>query len=117
MNGITATFSGLVGGEPLVGCTSAGDAMTSFSVAVRDFSTSRPEDQFRWVRVAVFDELATYLADCLHRGDHVTVAGRLSVKVWEGHPAVEVYARAVELLPVPPAPPQGRRPRGETLAV
>lgn len=113
-DGITASFSGVVGNKPMYQYTAAGNLMCSFSVAVRDYTTSYKEHQLRWVRVAAFDTLGEVLVDALRPGDRVAVQGRLIAKVYEGQADIEVYAWSVEHLPDPPEP---RRRRLSTAAV
>jgi single-stranded DNA-binding protein len=112
-NGITASFCGVVGGKPMYQYTAAGNLMCSFSVAVRDYTTSYKEHQFRWVRVACFDSLGEILVDALRPGDRVAVQGRLIAKTYEGAVDIEVYAWAVDSVADPPAPRRTRRPRAE----
>lgn len=103
MNGISAAFLGLVGGEPMIQCTKDGDAMISFSVLVVDHLV-RTGGPRLWVRCAAFGQLAEQLDGVLCRGDHVACEGRLVVKIYEGAPDIEVYCWDVQALPGPPAP-------------
>lgn len=111
MSGIEATLSGRLGGDPTLRYTAVGAAMLAFGVAVED-DRRRPDEPTQWVRVAIFGDRAEELDGTLTKGDQVTCAGRLVVKLYQGRPDLELYAWDVQRSGAR-RPIHRRRSRGE----
>tara|TARA_Y100000593_G_scaffold28157_1_gene56273 strand:- start:309 stop:680 length:372 start_codon:yes stop_codon:yes gene_type:complete len=66
-------ISGNVGRDPELRHTQTGKAVANFSVA-----TSERNDRTQWFRVIVWEKQAELCAQYVHKGDRVTVQGRMS---------------------------------------
>lgn len=76
---ITATIVGNVGKAPELKVTSAGKAMTNFSVASTIKREGR-DPQTTWVDVVCFDTQAEEVSERIQKGERVVVSGRLQLE-------------------------------------
>lgn len=78
---------GNVGREPEMKYTASGKPVTSFTVAVnqgtKDPKTGEWTDDTAWFRVSVWGDAAERMADVVHKGTKVFVAGRFRVREYE----------------------------------
>src|SRR6266508_328752 len=80
------TIVGNLVDEPELRFTNNGTSVANFRVAV----TQRVQEGSTWrdgetsfFRINAWRDLATHLADSLHKGDRVIVVGRLRQRIWE----------------------------------
>ena len=79
---LDVSFRGNLGGDPELRLSQSGKAVCSFSVANTDSRKNQATGEWEvvdttWVRVSCFDRLAESVANNLHKGDRVVIAGRL----------------------------------------
>lgn len=86
-NDNTLTVSGNAGGDAEVRFTPSGTAVCSFSVAVnrqwRNKDTQEWEKSVSFFDVICWKDLAENVGGSVHKGDRVTVTGRLEQRTWE----------------------------------
>jgi single-strand DNA-binding protein len=80
MNNITIV--GRIGRDPELKFSQSGMAIANFSVAT-DYGRDEKK-KTTWHNVVVFDKLAENVAESLHKGARVIVAGRLEMSEYEG---------------------------------
>jgi len=109
----TVIFAGNLGRDPEMRYTSAGQAVTSFSVAVNDDYTNNNGERIKrtiWIRVSAWGKQAESCNQYLKKGSKALVEGRLTAdaatggpRIWtgkEGSPraSFEVSAQTVRFL-------------------
>jgi single-strand DNA-binding protein len=84
MNGVSAAFTGRLGGVPDLAYTRDGKPRLSFSVAVDEHTTATEEHAAEtiWVRCTVWGDLAAGLAEQLRKGSAVYCEGRVRLDKW-----------------------------------
>lgn len=85
---------GNVGREPELRFTSAGKAVTSFSVAVsRRWTDSKGQrrEETEWFNIVAWSHLAEICAQYLHKGCQVYIEGRLQTRHWENEQGHRQY--------------------------
>ena len=85
MNGLTGACTGRLGNDPDLAYTVAGKPRLTFNLAV-DENTTATEDraapETQWVRVTVWGDTATQLAEQLRKGSACYVEGRVRLDRW-----------------------------------
>lgn len=89
---------GNLGGEPDASYTSKGQAVTRFSLAV----WNGKNNDTRWFKCTVWDDLAEEAREKLHKGTRVEVVGRLSFHLWQGTDRYEINVSWIQILQKPP---------------
>ena len=85
---------GNVGREPELRFTSAGKAVTSFSVAVsRRWTDSKGQrrEETEWFNVVAWSHLAEICSQFLYKGCQVYIEGRLQTRHWENDQGYRQY--------------------------
>lgn len=81
-----AVISGNLGGDPELRTTSSGKDVLTFNVAVNERVPDGGggwTDRVNWIKVTVWGNRATSLANILSKGSKVAVSGRLRYERWE----------------------------------
>lgn len=90
-------INGRLGKEPEVRKTKNGKSVMSASIAVRNRNSEDPY----WIPVVIWDKAADFLGRYAHKGDSITVQGRLTTREAQRdgikYTALEVTALEVEL--------------------
>lgn len=94
------TFTGNLGSDAELRYTPSGDAICSFSVAVR--SGYGEKEATTWVRATIFKKRAESLAPYLLKGQQVAVSGELTLREYEtkegkGH-SLDVRVNEIDLI-------------------
>lgn len=107
----TITVTGNLGSDPELRFTSAGKAFVSVSVGDTPRRFNRDTNQWEdagetlWLRCTRFGGEAEEIAEKAHRGDKVTVVGKLKSRSWDDketgqkRTAVEVDADSIAIVP------------------
>lgn len=107
----TVTVTGNLGSDPELRFTSSGKAFVTVSVGDTPRRFNRDSNQWEdagetlWLRCTRFGGEAEEIADKAHRGDKVTVVGRLKSRSWDDketgqkRTAVEVEADSIAIVP------------------
>jgi single-strand DNA-binding protein len=95
------TIIGNIGGDPELRVTPAGDSVASFSVAVTDRVKDKRSGEWAdgettWYRVSAWRDLGENAAECLQRGQRVTVVGSVKAETWTDKEGNERTTFAVE---------------------
>ena len=88
MNGLNnVTIIGNTGKAPEMRVTTAGKAVTTFSVAVnhthRDATTGQPVEETEWFNCVAWDRQAELANNLIQKGALLYVEGRLKTRTWE----------------------------------
>ena len=88
MNGLNnVTIIGNTGKAPEMRVTTAGKAVTTFSVAVnhthRDATTGQPVEETEWFNCVAWDRQAEIANHLIQKGALLYVEGRLKTRTWE----------------------------------
>jgi single-strand DNA-binding protein len=118
------TLIGYLGHDPEMRYTSAGQAVTTFSVAVttRRLVDGQPQESTQWFRVSTWNSLAEVAAEGLRKGRPVYVEGPLAVRHYVGRDgeqriSLDVTARVLRLLDARhDGPPTGEGQDPESVA-
>lgn len=107
----TITVTGNLGSDPELRFTSSGKAFVSVSVGDTPRRFNRDTNQWEdagetlWLRCTRFGGEAEEIAEKAHRGDKVTVVGKLKSRSWDDketgqkRTAVEVDADSIAIVP------------------
>lgn len=91
---------GNLGNDPETRYTTAGDAVTSISLATtdewRDKGSGEKRQQTEWHKVVFFKKLAEIVSQHLRKGSQVYVEGRIKTKKWTDKDGIERYMTQVE---------------------
>ena len=95
------TIIGNLGGDPKLRVTAAGDSVAAFSVAVTDRVKDKRSGEWAdgettWYRVSAWRDLGENAAECLNRGQRVTVVGSVKAETWTDKDGNERTTFAVE---------------------
>lgn len=101
-----AIILGALGSKPEIKYTTAGKAVTSFSVATsdkwKDKQTGEQKENTEWHRVVVYDKLAEIACQYLDKGSKVYLEGELRTRQWEKdgqkHYATEIIVKEIQFL-------------------
>lgn len=106
------TLIGYLGRDPERRTTSAGDAVTQFTLATteswKDKATGEKKQATEWHRIVLYRKLAEIAGEYLKKGSLVYVEGRLQSRKWLGkdeqeHITVEIIADDLRMLGARPA--------------
>jgi single-strand DNA-binding protein len=121
-----AIILGNVGKDPETRFTTAGKAVTNFSVATseswKDKQTGEQKEQTEWHNIVVFDRLAEIVGEYVRKGSQVYVEGKITTRKWQDKDGrdrytTEIVANEVQFLGAressgsssgPPGRPQNR---------
>jgi single-strand DNA-binding protein len=81
-------ITGRLGRDPEIRNTPSGKEVASFSIAVKGGTKDKPKTF--WFDVTCWQDLATWVAKALHKGDEVTAIGRLEVEEYTNREQVSV---------------------------
>lgn len=91
---------GNLGNDPETRYTTAGDAVTSISLATtdewRDKGSGEKRQSTEWHKVVFFKRLAEIVGQHLRKGSQVYVEGRIKTKKWTDKDGIERYMTQVE---------------------
>ena len=91
---------GNLGNDPETRYTTAGDAVTSISLATtdewRDKGSGEKRQQTEWHKIVFFKKLAEIVSQHLRKGSQVYVEGRIKTKKWTDKDGIERYMTQVE---------------------
>ena len=91
---------GNLGNDPETRYTTAGDAVTSISLATtdewRDKGSGEKRQQTEWHKVVFFKKLAEIVSQHLRKGSQVYVEGRIKTKKWTDKDGIERYMTQIE---------------------
>lgn len=99
-------LSGHLGQEPDMSYTPNGVAVTKFSIAVKDYVGKNADGtakiQTTWVNCVCFGRTAELVSQFVHKGNKLTVDGRLSIRKYEDkekitRTAVECVVNSIDL--------------------
>jgi single-strand DNA-binding protein len=76
-------ISGNIGSDPEMSYTSAGIAVTRFSVAVDDWNSQTKSRETMWINCIAFRETAERIAQWCQKGTMVVVTGKLQYKKYQ----------------------------------
>lgn len=111
-----AIILGALGSKPEIKYTTAGKAVSSFSVATsdkwKDKQTGEQKESTEWHRIVVYDKLAELACQFLDKGSKVYVQGELRTRKWQAQDgsdryATEIIAKEIQFLDGPPQRPAG----------
>ena len=92
-------FIGRLGKDPEIRFTPGGKAVASFGIAVseswKDNSTGQKQEKTTWVPVVMFGKLAEIAQQYLHKGSKVFIAGKFSVRKWQGQDGQDRYTTEI----------------------
>jgi single-strand DNA-binding protein len=106
------TLIGYLGRDPERRTTTAGDAVTQFTLATteswKDKTTGEKKQVTEWHRIVLYRKLAEIAGEYLKKGSLVYVEGRLRSRKWLGkdeqeHITVEIIADDMRMLGARPA--------------
>jgi len=116
MNGLNRVqIIGNTGKQPEMKITTAGKAVTTFSVAVnhthRDATTGQPVEETEWFNCVAWEGRAEIANDLIQKGTLLYVEGRLKTRTWEQdgtkHYKTELIVADFKLLDRRPTTPAG----------
>jgi len=118
---------GNLGQDPEVKYMPSGGAVTNLSIATtdtwKDKNSGEKRENTEWHRVVFFNRLAEIAGEYLRKGSQVYIEGNLRTRSWEDNGVkkytTEIVAREMQMLGGrnqggDSAPPQQRRPAGQT---
>ncbi len=83
----TTTITGNIVKDPELRTTSSGQPVANFSIADnrrwQDRNTNESQEATTYVDIVAWGPLGEHTAKSLHKGDRVTVTGRLEQRSWE----------------------------------
>lgn len=87
-NGVAVTVVGNLAADPELRFTPNGVEVTRFTVAVNERVYDKASGEWKdggtsWYRCQAWRQLGTNVAESLHKGDRVVVAGELRQRSWE----------------------------------
>jgi single-strand DNA-binding protein len=106
------TLIGYLGRDPERRTTTAGDAITQFTLATtetwKDKATGEKKQATEWHRIVLYRKLAEIAGEYLKKGSLVYIEGRLQSRKWLGkdeqeHITVEIIADDMRMLGAKPA--------------
>jgi len=77
----TSTFSGNVGKDPEIRYFDSGKSVTTFSLAVQQFTGNQDKKSF-WMPCKAFSKLGETICELVKKGNLVTVTGRIEEETW-----------------------------------
>lgn len=87
-----AVITGRLGMEPVLRQTKSGTNVLSASVAVqRDLDPHAERNNTDWIYFEAWEKAAEHVCKYLHKGDELTVAGRLFEKKWTDVKGIDQY--------------------------
>lgn len=89
------TICGSLGRDPETRQTSAGKAVTNFSVAVNGYDFQKKEKTTTWVKVVMFGDRGEKLAAMLGKGDRVMASGECRLSEYNGKTSLELTASSI----------------------
>ena len=93
---------GNVGRDPDIQTTKNGTKVAHLSLATNRKSGSNEPDRTEWHRLTIWNRLAEFTEECVHKGDRLFVEGRLEYDSYERDgvkiPTAEVTVRELVLL-------------------
>jgi single-strand DNA-binding protein len=110
---------GRLGADPEVRYTSAGTAVSTFSIAVdktwNDKNTGEKQKRTEWIRCVAWGRLGEVCGEHLKKGKEVYVEGELQTRSYDDRDGVKRYSTEVVISTMQfGADPGGNRPPGPT---